>query len=440
MDGFDATSVMDTPVDGLETDVVEEPVETGLEDTETVEDDGTGDGEGGKQGEGEGAIDGRKLPAQVRSFLKTAKEADPAQAGTIKELGDGYFRYQAYKQVFPKVEDARAASAALQAIGGQDGIADIQGRIADMEEVDALLASGDASVLDRVAEIAGEGLVKLAPAFLDRVAQQSPEAFGEMVKPHLVAALNGAGLGTVLGQLAEAFEMANMPGASAEFKQAAQSKASTLIKNMIGWLNEQNQSVQNAKKNAVNPSEQKLSEREKALQTKEENSFREGIRSTTSQHFNEVTGKALGPYLKQLNLSMDAKRDLAQGVIDEVSRLMEGDQSYQKQIKALLSAKSRDPKRIASFINAKIDAIAEQATKSVVMRRYGNSLNGKRSAAKPGGKQQPQQGKPTSAAASGVVRVAQKPDRSLIDYDKTSDIDLVQGRATLKSGKRVSWR
>jgi hypothetical protein len=432
MDGFDATSVLDTPVDGLETDVAEEPVETGLEDTETVEDDGTG------EGEGEGTVDGRKLPAQVRSFLKTAKESDPAQAGTIKELGDGYFRYQAYKQVFPKVEDARAASAALQAIGGQDGIADIQSRIADMEEVDALLASGDVSVLDRVAEIAGEGLVKLAPAFIDRVAQQSPEAFGEMVRPHLVAALNGAGLGTVLGQLAEAFEMSNMPGASAEFKQAAQNKASTLIKNMMGWLQQQNEAVQNSKKNAVNPSEQKLSEREKALQAKEENSFREGIRSTTSSHFNEVTGKALGPYLKQLNLSTEAKRDLAQGVIDEVSRLMEGDQAYQKQVKALLSAKNRDAKRIASFINAKIDAIAEQATKSVVMRRYGNTLNGKRSAAQ-GGKK-PGQQKPTTAAAGAPVRIAQKPDRSLIDYDKTSDMDLVQGRATLKNGKRVSWR
>ena len=45
-------------------------------------------------------VDGRRGPANIRNSIKAASEALPEQAQAFKDLGNAYFREQAYKQHF----------------------------------------------------------------------------------------------------------------------------------------------------------------------------------------------------------------------------------------------------------------------------------------------------------------------------------------------------
>lgn len=423
----DATGLLEAVDASVGTE--ETPIDTGAAEAAATETEGEGSQEGQPQeGEGEGAHDARRLPSQIRSALKQFRDQFPDQAPVARALNDAYGRYTAYQQVFPKVEEARQARATLEALGGTDGVADIQARVADMEEIDSLLSAGDPAVLDKIRDIAGEGLGKLAPHLLDSLEQSDPEAYAGAIRPHLVAGLENAGFQQALYQLSEALRTDNKDAAT------------KILSGMAEWFNQQKRDTEQSRRSTPDPREAQLTEREKQIQQREETAFRESLRGTTSTHANQTLGKTLSPYLKQLNLSLEAKQDLAQGIYDEVGRLLESDAGYQRQIKAMMGAKNRDMGRLTSFMNAKLTEIAPTAVKAVVTRRYGATL-GKQGApaAKTNAAAQPKTAA-TAGTPNAPVRIAEKPGREMIDYQKTSDDDLVRGRAWLKSGKFVAWR
>src|SRR4029077_7264044 len=71
-------------------------------------------------------VDARTNPAAVRAALKALRDSNPAMAPIARQLNDAFGRYNAYKQVFPKVAEAQNARALLDAVGGEEGFVSLQ--------------------------------------------------------------------------------------------------------------------------------------------------------------------------------------------------------------------------------------------------------------------------------------------------------------------------
>jgi hypothetical protein len=417
-------------VDVAPEEVVDETPEEGQDTDLAPEGDETADPKEPKP-EGE-AHDGRAVPAKVRSALKAFRDGNPEHAEAAKLLQDSYGRAEAYKQVFPKVEDARAAHTLIESIGGPAGVADVQRQLQDVDEIDALLAEGNIEVLDRIAPIAGEGLNKLAPEILNRMQKTNPEVWASTIKPHLAAALDQVGMPAAIQSLWQAFQNSRRADAPDSFKKEAAEQAEGIMQGIHRWLRDQGK-VDPA---AAKP-DQKITQREQALQQREQEAFRGDVGAKANVGINASLKKELTPYLAKLSLSDESRADLVQGIWDEAGKFVKADKVYQGQKDAAFKAKNRDAGKIASLMQAKFDSVVAQAVKTVVNRRYPAGV--KPGVAKPG-VVQPGVTKPGVQAAGAPIKIAAKPDRSQINWAKTTQDDTLRSRAWTVSGKYVTWR
>jgi len=127
----------------------------------------SGQQQDGQQQEQQQQADGRRGPADVRGAVKAAAEALPEQAATIKKLGDAYFRADAYAKVFPTVQDASSAKQLFDAVGGVDGVTQIQQRQQQYDAQDEQLKSGNPEAIDSAFKNFPDGMAALAPHYLD---------------------------------------------------------------------------------------------------------------------------------------------------------------------------------------------------------------------------------------------------------------------------------
>jgi hypothetical protein len=413
----------ETPeVEGAETPEVETPAG---EEIETPE----GEGEESTETPDDDKIDGREVPAKVRSALKQLREAHPEMAKELDALRNSFGHADAYRQVFPTPQDARTAHADLQSLADLGGVAGVKQQLDNVDEIDNLLADGDPAVLDKIAEFAGEGLNKLVPTILDRLESSDAAAYAAAVSPHVIKGVIASGLPKAIGDLNYCLEMANMKGASAEFQGEWNKKADNLLTQITTWAKSLKEPAK-ADPTKVPAADVKLTAREQAIQQKEQQYFNNEVKTATATHIDGGIGKELTPYLSRVKLPETAKADLIDGIKNEMGRLAFADKKYQDDLKALKGAKKPDAGKIAAFINAKAAQLTAQAVKTVFNKRYPQKAGAAKAA--------PVKGAKTVAAAPGKPTIVQQlPDRSLIDFNKTTQDQMMRGIRVLKSGKVV---
>lgn len=403
-----------------------EQIEPGAETTQVTEGQ-----EATEQPETDG--DGRTLPKDVQAALKALRELNPANGKTVETLRKSYFANQQFAKVFPTPAVAQQAKSALELVGGEQGISGLQERIASAEQVDAGLETGDPAILEDVFKNFSDGIAKLTPHILDRLAQANPTAYASTIQPHVYQALEAAGLGTVIGEVTRLLAANDVNGAK-EWLGKTQN-----------WLNGQKQQAAQAKTSQVDPEREKLNRDRAELNQEREKNFLNGIGSQTVAHQNEVINKAIAPYLKSRPLGADAKSDLTDGINREINRRLKADTAYQSQMKAMLSAKTRDAVKITAYVKAKLDLEAPEATKAVWARRYGSAAP--KPAPKVGEQQNGQRQLPATgpgATSSQPIKIAQKPGIEDRDFDRDpKQLHMLASRAFMKSGpykgKWVSW-
>ena len=122
-------------------------------------------------------------PANVRTALKTMRDADPKNAGVVKELHGAFERWNAAKAVFPKgVQEMQEAKAFIELTGGPEGYQKMQDSIAQVIATDELLYAADPKIWDNVLEDLKqsghpEAYGKLAPSFLDKLKATDSSAY-----------------------------------------------------------------------------------------------------------------------------------------------------------------------------------------------------------------------------------------------------------------------
>jgi hypothetical protein len=418
-------------MDGIESAVLEQPTEIVEQPTEQVEQPVEGvpgsELETAEQPEQqEQAGDGRTLPKEVQTALKALKELHPEHAKALDELRKSYFSSKQHAEFFKSPTEARQAKATLDIVGGSEGIANLQSQVAAIEQVDSAFEQGDPTVLDDIASDYPDGFKKLIPAALDKLQTMDAAAYGKAMQPHVFSAMEAAGVGSVLGAIAEAVAANDL------------AKAKDLLGKSLTWYKGQEQQAGTRQK-TDDPERVKFENERKQFQETKEKSFREDIGRQTLSHQSSEINKALVPYLKSKALSADAKADLNDGVNREINRLLKADATYQSQVKALLTAKTRDPGKIVQYINAAVAEAAPKAVKALWARRYGTTVAAKPAATGTQKTTVTQQ----NPAASGPLKISAKPNREDVDWAKTKDILYITNKAFMNAGphkgKLVTW-
>lgn len=416
---------LETPVDNTAT---ETPIETSQTDVSTDTET-----QGSQQQTAE-KVDGRRGPASIRNSIKAAaewavnnaSEALPEHASALKELGNAYYREQAYRQVWPTVEDAQSAKQLIEGVGGIEGIGQLQQAAQQYEQQDSFLRDGNPQALDAIFSEFSEGAAALAPHFLDRLAKENPEAYSAAIVPHIFSMLDGANIGNFLKGLAS---------------ESDAQKVSAGIKEISEWYERQKGSASQLKPQtqAKNPASDRISQREQQLNQREQQIFNGQVAERINSVVQPEMTKYVNKYGQMYGLNDTQKTHFQNTVQARVIQTMKDDKTYLDQDKIRWESKSRTSESIASWRAAEFNRRLLKISDEVAKEIYG--------APKPGRQVNPQDGvqkpgSPKTSPTGGPLKIGARPENAQIDFGpgKTSDLDIIKGQARLKDGRFVTWR
>lgn len=416
-------------------------LDAGADDTSgDAGDDGAGEADAGgetegqqEQGQQEEKIDGRRGSKEFREALK-AWEATPEGAKHAKQARADHFRVQELGTIEPGgVTAIREKYALLESVGGPAAITQMQERIAEVDQTDALIASGDPKGLESLGPDFDPGLAKLMPTILERVMRANPEAYSNALLPHL---MNGLVSSPMVGDLNSMIDVLTAP----HLDEKAKIQAITQALGRIGQWFEQNEKKAGQLKTApVDKGRQELDQQRAEFEQQQQtahwnNNIGPQVASFETQKLNEL----FAPYDKRLGLDAEAKKDLFDTFKSKMKAAGQADQAYMKQMALYRKQKNPDPAVVANFVKAAINRHAKNVVEGAVKARYGKFLG--TGVKKATATTQTGARAATGGAGAAAVVVSAKPDPEDVDYRKTSEQDQWKGLYTLKSGKRVQYR
>ena len=362
----------------------------------------------------------------IRSAVKAASEALPEQSKLFKQLADNSFREQAYKAVFPTPQEATVAKQVLESVGGIEGVTKLQERVSGYDNQDEALRSGNPEVLDALFKDFPEGVVELAPHFLEKLAELNPKEFSAAVSPYVIALLDNSGVGSHL---------------QAMLNESDPAKLKELITNLAQWYGNQAQSVQklisNRTEKVKNPEIEKLNAERDALRTEKEETFKEGVREKVNSIVNPAIASEVDKYAKQYKLNDTQKEHFRKTLEQTIIADLSSDENYKKQVDLKYGSKTRSKDSISSYISNEVTRVLRLKSFEVVKSIYGAPKGTtnvqKTGVAKPG--------TPNTTPTGGAFKISARPKNEDLDLNRpNADVLLLQGKGYLKTGKYVTWR
>lgn len=365
-------------------------------------------------------------PKDVTEALKALRAQNPKVAEALRKA---HFGHQQYAKSFPTPAEAQQAKESLESIGGFEGITALQSKAASVDLIDEGIASGNKELIDDIfsdANLSKGFAEKLIPYSLDKLQESNPKAYESVMRPHVVASLEEAGLGAVFQYVIQALE-GNKP-----------EDAKNIVLRAKQWLDGEKQQAQRAKPAADDPERMKLENDRKEFEKQRDQQFKDDVNRDVLSHRDTEIEKALAPYLKIRKLAGETKDDFVTGVRNEVKAILFKDASYNNQIKAHFSNPKRDKNQIATYMKSKVQGAVPQAVESVWKRRgYGASPRTVRP--------NPNGTGGNTATRGGVVTLAKKPGIDELDQTVPNWMEnFMARRGTMAGGqfkgRQVTWK
>jgi hypothetical protein len=407
----DLSAVLDAPVDSTPEVVAAE--ETGNESTASPA-PGTGPE---SQDDGQGKADRRRNPDALRKTLKWLRENGGEHSERAQEIERYLGENKSYKSVYPTVKEAREAKLAVDSVGGVAKIAELQHSAAHMAEVDSLLEAGDPKILDDIFKQAPQGMAKLAPAILDRLAQSNPQAYAKAVTPHALGFMDSQGLTEAIDSMVSLFN------------EGKAQDARGILNKIVNWYN--NLSKANQATPAVDPEREAF---EKERETFAQQKFSGEVTTLFNQvvsHAEQTLDKHLAADKKRLGLSTEAYQLLREDAWKYLQSARNEDGVFKSSLGNKINTKSRTIAGDAlGFLNAQTDDKAQDACEKAVRLRYGH-LKATSTTAIPVKKS------PTSAPTGSLAVLDQAMTAKKLDSrDKAMDA-ILSGQGYSKDGKKL---
>lgn len=381
-----------------------------------------------QQDEQQQQLDGRRGPANIRASIKTASEQMPEHAQSFKELGNAYFREQAYRKEFATPAEAANAKGLIESVGGVDGISQLQERDQMYTAQDEFLRNGDPAILDDFFEDFPEGAASLAPHYLDKLATVNPQAFQEAIAPHAFGMLEQAGVGDYLKAIAEETDPA---------------RKNALAQRLSQWYEGQKAGVNNLKatRTQPNPGNDRISQREQQLQQREEQLFKQGVDSKVTASVEPKLNQVVEQYARKNRWNEEQKTEFRTRLLNDIAGQMDKDEGYKKQASLRYTNNSRTHDSVANYISNEFIRRMNDKDGAMATEAKVNKLFGRGTTQQPLQRQQQQQKPQPQPGGNGFVRIAAKPQDSQIDWNhKDAQVWFLTDKAKLKDGRLVTWK
>lgn len=440
-------AVAEAPAEGATEEVVETPAEetsadggaapeAGEQPTEEIP-----EGKEGEQPEEEADYtsgDGRKiLDAKLRKGIAALRKTDKIAA---KAVADAYFAKDAIMKELPDAKSAgdaiqsiRGMKATIEALGGEQGIADIQEEVSDWRNEAKQFAEGDPELIAKLGEADPEALVTNAHNVLDWLRDyKKGELFENAILPAFTEKLEGAGFFNALDSLA------------GFIKEGKGQEAWDLLQRVMEWgkgvrANAAKFKTEQEARPKRNLEREEIDREREQLNNEKVQNFNQNVNSNLAQINNRSMSKIVEPFFRDLKLPHEGRREFVNSLQLRIWKMIEQDKTFQMQAKVKRAKSS--PMDFAEFVSGKFSEL--------LPREFTKLRNSMYPSWKPKGPGTGG-GKPNDAApaagdkkpapvATGFIQLKEQLSGDKVDWKKSSQIEYIAGRAVGKDGKRYRW-
>jgi len=393
--------------------LVEEPVQDTPTEPEVEETPKAGTDQEATPGQ-QPTEDGRKIPKWMRAL----KDSDPE---AFKRAKTDLFDLTERRALHPTVQAAREEHEYLQSMGGKDGIAKLREDGTFFKTAANQFLKGDPAFVKDLWSEDAVAAAQHVPHMLEAYKASDLDGYRSTVARLWDNEFEQVGLAKGLAALQTAIEAGD--------KEAALAWATSIQK----WQN----TISGVAKRAEDPRVKALlAERAARIEGESEAQHAEFLKSYRTDTVNAVVedgGKVFDSFFKDRKLDPDDRTDLLRDAFRLANLAVEKDAEFMKQRDSHLE--SGDAQAARRLTQARFSREMPDAVKRIA-RRYGLTAG----PAKPNVPQtngQPQQ--PKGVAPQGYVAINQRPQPEEIDRSRTSNDDIISGKAVLRNGRKVSW-
>ena len=296
-----------------------------------------------------------KFSREMRAELKKWESEHPEAAKYAKQARDNHARLYALNQIEPKgIDGVREKYALLEGLShgessGAEALAAIQEELQGVQETDELLASGDPRAFEALGDAFNDGLAKLAPAYLERIAKSDPESLNRAVMPYLVSTLQKSELVKHYNDLVDVLNAQNDPRFNDQTKM--QFTIQSLAK-MGQWLNGLQDKAVAPPAGPNKEQEQFQTERSKFQEEKVTTHWEAKIYPQTRQFVDAKFKELFAPYQSRLKLPPEALDDAKADFRRRLNAAGEADKPYMGQISVYRKQGMANPEAVVNFVRS----------------------------------------------------------------------------------------
>lgn len=374
----------------------------------------------GDEEEIEGA-DGRKVDLKTREALAALKKTNPEAA---KRIGDIYHRAQAIikdlgaTNISDAVNKVRQMAATMEAVGGEEGLTELQGEVGDYRTEIKQFSEGDPALLNQLHEANPESFVTAIANGLDLILDKSPKLLDRALLPAMAARLEAAGMFNSMTQLSKLIE------------EGKGQEAFDLTKQIREWLDKAKglATTQRDAKTRKDPAQEANERTRQELAQQKLDLYNEAAVADVNKVNNSAIAKSTDTFFKDLKLGSEGRGEFKARLTEKIWKRMSDDKPYLRAAEAL--AGKGDRARHVRFIAAKFAEYLPTEFKKLRDAMYPNY--------KAGGKKVAVAAKPApgtngkSAAPAPKATPGKMYSRSEVDIDATPQMFLITGKAYLK--------
>lgn len=416
----EVTEVEETPSEATELGT-EEPVEESGEETEgeAEGDESEGDGPEETPEDKEGlAPDGRKMPDDIKKSFKALRGIDPESAKKMKGI---YWAEQDYRKVFAKPEEAVAARALIDEVGGTEGIQEIHAEREEWRKIDTDFSEGKPEFVKSLAEGNPEAFLKTAPHVINEFATRAPEQYAYYANKVSLNTLASAGI-----------SMQTLAGAYQRYEKTNPEAAAVIaeVHNALFGLNEKAAQFEQKR---TDPREEQLKQRETQFEQQRRADFETRVADEAEKHLQTKMQPEIDRVINGRKIDPAAMKGYQKMVKDEVMAKLATIPGIEDKIESFY--RTGDQKKSLEYITARYNQFLPEAAK--VIEPYLRNIA-------PGIVKKPaaEGAKPTTKSEPGSITLKEMPEWHELDpawrSRPESTAEMMQGRAVLKNGKKAT--
>ncbi|MGH9534964.1 MAG: hypothetical protein ACRD2E_08905 [Terriglobales bacterium] len=370
------------------------------------------------------------LPAQAASeapipngdvvkWLREQSKAMPEHDRLFSKLRDSYFSAQEYSNLFPEIDSARTIKTHLDAIGGLDGLNDLQSISNDMNELYSAIDSGDPGVIDDIAQNSRDGFLKLVPHALDVLYRTDPAAYNSVLTPIVANTLLQS---PIADSIALAIDRLQRGEGDAAIRELGR------VQSIFENLRQQAAAPRSPAYGGAAPQGQPQGGSAQSPMIAQ-------IQPVIEQYVDRTSRADIQAGIGARKLTDPAMGRVLVLVQNELGATLGADQNYQNRLQALF--RSGNAERTRQFIQANVDQVRPRIVRQIVGEMYGQPQAAATARRPPG--QAQAVGQQRAPIGDGVHQLSRPPLDKDIDWSLTDTTAMIAHRAMLKDGRKVSW-